>query len=234
MDRELTGSIQHHIQRDIVRKLLLVPSARFSELKPKGLESNLFMYHVRQLMSSGYVSKAENGYELTAAGKSFAGRATLENLKLRVQPKQLTILMVRRVDGKWLLLERLHQPFLHFIGFPSGKIHFGEKLQQAAERELFEKTNIAGVPLQLRGNFIMRFGRHDEIVNHISGYVYSAEVPASFNTTYNTEMFRSYWGDEDDLFGQSCFSGHRELLQLLESHPAGTLFLEQCDFLSDY
>lgn len=231
---ELTGPIQHHIQREIVRKLLLVPSARFRDLKPKELESNLFMYHLKQLISNGFVCKTDEGYELTSAGKDYANRATLENLRLRVQPKQITILMVQREDGKLLLLERLHQPFLHFKGFPSGKIHFGESLQQAAQRELQEKANIHGVALQLRGNFIMRFGQEGFVTNHINGYVFSGTVPRGFETVHRTDMFCSYWGDESDLFVANSFSGHKELLRLLKDHQSGDLFLEQHDFLSDY
>lgn len=234
MTEHLETRLQHHIQRDIVHKLVSLPTARFRDLKPQGLESNIFMYHLNKLIAGEFVQKTTAGYELTPAGKHFADRVNLESLKLRIQPKLITILMISHGDDQWLLLERLHQPFIGTKGFPSGKIHYGEALDDAARRELKEKSNLDNVELRLRGSFIMRFFVGKEVVNHIIGYVFCGKLATGLSTDYKTDLFRSYVGEESELFGDKTFSGHRELLELISKHEPDDLFVSQHDFLSDY
>lgn len=227
----------HHIQRDIVKKLITVESARYSDLRPKNLESNLFMYHLQQLIRSGYVEKIDNGYKLTAQGKHFADRASLNSLKLRIQPKLITILAVQREDGKWLLLERLHQPFIHSVGLPSGKIHYGEALASAASREIKEKANISNIKLIQRGTFIMRFSLDGEVVNHIIGYVFSGKAGKDYTQEYNQPFYRSFWGNASYLLDtkkSTRLKGHAELIDLLEKTPKSELFFTELDFKSDF
>jgi ADP-ribose pyrophosphatase YjhB (NUDIX family) len=226
--------IDHHIKRDIVKYLLTVPSARYSELRPKNVESNLFMYHLQQLKKQGYVEKNGTSYELTQFGKQMADRLSLGSLKFRIQPKLITILAVQREDKKWLMIERTHQPFLGYKGFPSGKIHYGEDLKLAAERELQEKTGITNVPLTLRGNFIMRYSKDDDVVNHIIGYVFSGHCPKSTKTDIKTDMFYSLWGDESELFTKKSFNGHHQILDLLKNKSSDTFFISENDFISDF
>src|SRR4051812_48701432 len=94
-------NISHHIQLHIIRQMLHAAESRYSELKPKNVESNLFMYHLKQLIREGLIEKRDKTYVLTREGKRFADRATLETMKIRIQPKIVVILCVRREDGKW-------------------------------------------------------------------------------------------------------------------------------------
>lgn len=103
--------LEHHLQKDIVRRLISVPEASFSALKPKAIESNLFMYHLRKVIKLGLVEKCEAGYRLTRLGKQFVDRVNLERLEFRIQPKLITVLAIEREDAKWLVLRRKHQPF---------------------------------------------------------------------------------------------------------------------------
>ena len=229
-------SFSHHIQRDIVKKLISVKSARYAELRPKNIESNLFMYHLQQLIRSGYVEKAETGYQLTPQGKRFADRASLTSLKLRIQPKLITIITVRRADGKWLLLERLHQPFIGSVGFPSGKVHYGEQLAISAARELREKANIDSIELTQRGTFIMLFSNEDAVENHIIGYVFSGEAPIGETTVQQENaFFQTHWGDESELMVENTLlKGHSELLELVKNTPKNQLFFAEHTFTSDF
>ena len=49
-------------------------------------------------------------------------------------------------DEKVLLVKRKRPPAKDFWAVPGGKIHLGETLQQAAEREIFEETGISIIP----------------------------------------------------------------------------------------
>jgi hypothetical protein len=150
---KLDLTIEHVIQKQILEKLTFAQSLRFSELKPSNLESNLFMYHLNRLIKSGFVKKTEEGYTLTQVGLAHVDKLSMKDLKHRVQAKVLSILAIENENGKWLMLKRLHQPYIGKIGFPSGKTHYGESLLAAASRDLEEKSGLTGVELELRGNF---------------------------------------------------------------------------------
>ncbi|MCA9318231.1 hypothetical protein KDA06_01160 [Candidatus Saccharibacteria bacterium] len=61
--------IEHHIQRQILRLLGTHEQARFTDIRPEGLENNAFQYHLRQLVAWGLVSKNTDGtYTLTSKG----------------------------------------------------------------------------------------------------------------------------------------------------------------------
>ncbi|TAM87123.1 MAG: NUDIX domain-containing protein [Candidimonas sp.] len=49
-------------------------------------------------------------------------------------------------DRQVLLVRRGHQPDMGKWGFPGGKIEFGETVQDAAVRELFEETGLRAEP----------------------------------------------------------------------------------------
>ena len=49
-------------------------------------------------------------------------------------------------DQKVLLVKRSQPPSAGLWALPGGKVHLGETLQQAAEREIFEETGIAIIP----------------------------------------------------------------------------------------
>lgn len=234
MSNTLEQKVMHHIQREILRNLLLVPEARFKDLKPKGLESNIFMYHVKTLIKEGLVEKTEHGYALTGKGKQFVDRSNLESLKIRLQPKAITILAVQNNNGQYVILERLHQPFINNKGFPSGKIHYGESLHDAATRELLEKTGYTNTPLTFRGNFIMRYFNNSEVVNHIIGFVYSGSVDTVEPLEFKNIYFKSYWGDKEELYVDNRFKGHPEIFELLNKTPKGELFFAEHDFTSDF
>jgi ADP-ribose pyrophosphatase YjhB (NUDIX family) len=226
--------VEHYIQRKIMAELLLADTKRYKELKPKNIESNLFLYHMRELIKMGYVEKRGSGvYALSRKGGQYADRSNLSSLKNRVQPKQISILMVRAPKDRWLLLNRTHKPFLGYVGFPSGKIHFGEMLSEAAHRELEEKAGLS-TDLTLRGNIHMRFFDTNTrvIVSDINAYVWSGKVQNE-HVDKKSPHFFAYIGDEQELFEEKTFKGHKELLELLAAHTSDYFFAE-LDFISDF
>lgn len=225
--------LDHVIQKDIVHVLVTLGNARFSELKPKRVESNLFMYHLNQLIKRGLVEKHGTSYQLTTDGRMFVDRANLDRLVFRVQPKIVNILAVKSGKGNWLLLERLHEPHLNRVGFPSGKLHYGETLEESASRELEEKSGLTGITLKLTGNVAMRFlnKKGDQTINHTIGYVYAAEIKGEPELKNDSPYWRSFWGTEKQLLTGNVFKGHPDILKLLTKK---TMFIESLDYESDY
>ena len=57
---------EHHLQRDILYKLVTNDALKFSELRPKNVDSNVITYHLQQLIKQKLIVKNDNGlYELT-------------------------------------------------------------------------------------------------------------------------------------------------------------------------
>ena len=224
--------LTHHIQLEILRRILTHPAARYSDLKPDGLEPNLFVYHLKQLMRIGLIEKQDKSYILTREGKHFADRVTLETMKVRLQPKIVTLLTVKRADGQWLTLFRKNQPFQNFRGFPSGKMHHGETLVESARRELYEKSGLSNVPLSLKGCMSMRFTDGEATVNHVLCYVFYGEVVAGTEVNYETEYFTCRFMPQDELFTEPSFGGHQKIFELIQ---AGTpMFIEEYESISAY
>lgn len=225
--------VDHVIQKHILRTLVSASSARFSELKPPKTESNLFMYHLNQLIKRGVVMKDDGKYTLSAVGMAFVDRANLDKLVFRIQPKIVTILAIKSSSGNWLLLERLHEPHMNRTGFPSGKLHYGETLESAAVRELREKAGIESVDLTLRGNIAMRFlsKYKTETVNHTIGYVFCAQLDSQPKIENKSEYWRTFWGSEDMLLTGNVFKGHPDILRLIDTEQT---FIESLDYISDY
>lgn len=225
--------IDHVIQRDIVKKLVISGDSKYSELKPAKVESNLFMYHMNKLKKAGIVTKNGNLYSLSTAGRTFVDRANLDKLKFRIQPKIITILVLKSVKGNYLILERLHEPHMNRKGFISGKIHYGERLEDSASRELKEKSGLEGIDLNLAGNICMRFldKTHKETVSHTIGYVYTGTVYDEPIITNNSQYWKSFWAKEEELYGNDTFKGHKEILNLIKTNK---MFIESFDFESDY
>ena len=224
--------LDHHLQKNIIRLLLDQNGLKFSELKPKNIESNLFMYHMGRVKKLGLVEKKDSLYRLTAVGKQYVDRVNLDTIEFRIQPKVITLLALKRADGKWLLIERKHQPFLNAKGFPSGKVHYSERLIDAAEREMQEKANINGVELELRGNVSLRFLKDGEVVNHILAYVFYGEVPNELAIEHDHKYYFTYWGDASTIKDDMGFKGNKEILDLLENSKG--FFFSELEFASDY
>jgi hypothetical protein len=111
--------LDHHLQRAIVYRLALAHGLRFSELKPDTIENKLFTYHLKKVVSAGYVAKTNDGlYELTPEGR---------RLGIRVYDKQqalidradsvLFLVILRKSDGAWLLYKRKVHPLIDRVGF---------------------------------------------------------------------------------------------------------------------
>ncbi|MDO8335873.1 MAG: NUDIX domain-containing protein [Candidatus Saccharibacteria bacterium] len=138
----------HQIQTHILRELLFVPHASFSELqKPTGLDGDHFKFHVQRLVDIGYIEKIDRGqYKLTTSGKEYANKLDTDQNTIERQPKSAVILVIEKtIDGeqKLLVQERLKHPYYGFWGFAGGKIRWGETIIEAGQRELLEETGLS-------------------------------------------------------------------------------------------
>lgn len=224
MDFDL--SIDHPLQREMFKRLTYADILRFSDLRPERTETNLCNYHIKQLIKSKLVHKVEGGYSLSPQGKALADKLSYKNFRFRVQPKIVTILAIERADGAWLMYERLHQPYIHKLGFPSGKIHYGEQRVRALSRELREKTNI-DVHMEFRGNVYIITEEKGTTLSHILGHVFYGQVPNTCTTEHASRDGKTFWADWRSLNYDEFIPGYKELQELLKT---GQRFAEEYTF----
>lgn len=147
----------HGAQVSILRELLFVKEAGYAVLqRPTGLSSDHFNFHISRLVDLGLVEKVSRGlYRLTPRGKEYANKLDTDQKVVERQPKVAVLLAPeRQVDGQieYLFQERLKNPYYGYWGWPSGKIRWGESIEDAAARELREETGLTA-ELEIKGQY---------------------------------------------------------------------------------
>lgn len=187
----LTGSM-HHIQREIISSLARQSPQRFSELQPPTVPNNTFSYHLKKLLQSGYITLVDGGYVAT--------RKALKDLQYNTPrdkrtgtPVFITAVYVTNALDKVLLLRRDNQPFVGWYGVPAGMIHQGEPLDQAARRELVEKTTIKAPDVHFAGVMDFRYLEQSskDLFVHTVAFVYTYRLPGDGK---ELEGYRSNYG----------------------------------------
>ncbi len=193
----MVNSIEHHIQRDILSKLCFSETIRFSSLKPQGLESNIFMYHLKQLIKAGLVAKNVGGsYELTPQGLAYADKLSFSTKRLAVQPKIVIYLHITDQEGAQLFWRRKIQPSIDQVGVPIGKMHYGEDGSVGASRELLEKTGLKNVKLDYRGTANLRFYTQNILISNIICLVFVGQVNTIQPKLISGELGEVFWADK--------------------------------------
>lgn len=137
----------HLAQISILRELLFVQQAGYAQLqKPTGLTSDHFNFHIARLVELGMVEKVDRGqYRLSTKGKEYANKLDTDRKTIERQPKAAVLLGIERGEGankELLFQKRTKNPYYGYLGFPTGKIGWGETIMVTAARELMEETGL--------------------------------------------------------------------------------------------
>lgn len=136
----------HPTQAKIVNTLLFKIHLPFNKLNTESIPSDKFNFHLKALVHSGLAYKADNSeYYLTTHGKEFAGRFDTDKAILEKQAKICVVIYCSQVEQgitKYLLQQRLKQPYYGYYGPPGGKVRWGETTSEAAIREMAEETGL--------------------------------------------------------------------------------------------
>lgn len=215
----------HRIEKYVLHRLILSPSSRYAKIKPKGVEGNLFMYHLKKLIKENFIRKKNDGrYELTPAGKLFADKLSLKSFQPRILPNIVTLIACKNQKGEFLLYKRKRQPFLGLIGFPYGKIHLGEKIADAAKRELKEKTGFSAT-LTHKGDVYITTFQNGELISHVFCHVFSGETPKG-QLKRDTEIGKCFWAKIKDIKAKNYIPGFLPVYRILKQKNPDKFFKE--------
>jgi ADP-ribose pyrophosphatase YjhB (NUDIX family) len=219
----------HQLQQHILKKLILNPELRYADIKPREVEGNLFMYHLKQLLGDGLVSKNDSGrYELASKGKLYADRLSLQSLTPRSQPRIVTLMAVEDGQGRWLFYRRKRQPLFNMIGFPYGKIHLGETVREAAERELLEKTGLTA-ELEHRGDGYATTYENGEPISEILFHLFYGRQPRG-QLINRSQIGEAFWRTPEEV-GSEFMPNVVDLLKLAQSYNGSRFFAELNDHI---
>lgn len=169
-------TLKHHIQRHIVRYLSAHEYARFRDMRPAQVDTNLYSYHLKLLQKNDFVAKSSEGYTLSVNGLAYVDRVHTEQMGAQTQPKVITMLLIQQGYGKVLLQRRSTQPYINTWTLPCGKIHIDDPtVCHAALRESREKLHyIPAQPIRHVGDCYIRVRSAGEILSttlaHICRY----------------------------------------------------------------
>ncbi len=149
--------ITHHIDRHIMGVLMRTKQARFRDMRPDNTDTNLYSYHLKTMLRDGWIEKTNGGYTLSEKGMVYVDRVSTDAMRLRTQPKIITMLLVQDGYGKVLLQKRKKQPFIDTWTLPNGKIHIDDaSVLAAGQREAKEKLGFDAHKLRHVGDCYIR------------------------------------------------------------------------------
>lgn len=211
----------HPIQSEILCKLLFVHEASFSELNKEKYGSDLFSFHLKQLMDENLIEKETGGkYGLTAKGKEFANRFDTEAKEVERQPKVgVLVICIRKTKrGKeYLVQQRLKQPYFGFWGFMTGKMKWGETVEEAVKRELTEETDLGGRVELISINHKMDYDENGKILED-KFFLVNRVINPTGTLKENFEGGRNCWMTKKEIFDlDNLFDGLKERIDMVEN-----------------
>jgi ADP-ribose pyrophosphatase YjhB (NUDIX family) len=221
----------HIVQSKILDKLTYADTLRYSELRPEKTESNLFAYHLKCLIKDGYIEKQDSNYTLSSMGKSYVDKISHRSLKVRWQPKIITILDIVNDKGETLLFRRKHQPYIEMLAFPTGKLHMFETVEEASMREISEKLEFEPFKIEHRGIVYVTVAENGVDITQVLAHVFHGRTNQDFAAD---DTFRAarFWADPHQFDDKEYLPGFWEIKELLKSPD---FFFDELKFdLADY
>lgn len=131
-------TVNHKIQKYIIDLLIRQQSARFSELRPPRVDTNLCTYHLRRLIALGMVQKHGNVYALGPQGLAYAAQA--KHGQEVAGPSVAIAFVIQNSEGDILLERRTRQPYIDTWALPgAGMVVSDASALDSARRALVDK-----------------------------------------------------------------------------------------------
>lgn len=219
--------LDHHLQRAIVYRLALSHSLRFSELKPDAIESKLFTYHLKKVVSAGLANKQADGtYALTPEGRILGIRVLDKQLAVVDRAESVLFLAVRRASDKsWLLYRRKTHPLIDKIGFMHCTPHADKTVLESAQERLKQKTGLVGNFRTLGSGYFRVFD--DQTLESFTHFTLLVCDNAVGDLEQADEFAEYFWAADPDFTDDDMLPNMKTLGNL---HKANALFFVEKTF----
>lgn len=219
-------TMQNWIQNHILLELTRHKARRFTQLRPRDVESNLFMYHLKSLLKEGLVHKVDEGYELTAAGMQLVATVSLQTGKPRRQPQILTAVACKNESGQQLLARWHRQPNVGRVSVVHGMLHYGKRPIEMAVLELAEKAGLTANLTHLADVYIREW-QNDDVAMHRLVHMFEAQAPRPLSEApLRPEVAEGFWAHLDELAPADFVPGFYELACQYQQGHLGAKLVE--------
>jgi 8-oxo-dGTP pyrophosphatase MutT (NUDIX family) len=167
----------HEYQKALIKKLTFGRTLNFNQLLIEEIGSEHMNYHLKKLVDVSFVKKENNKYLLTDLGKDYANSMDDTMSIIEKPPKTSIIINAVRKNKKgeveFLLNRRMREPYFGKVGRIGGKVQFGEKIEEAAARELMEETGLKAKTFVLEEIYHkIRTRKSGEVVQDVVFYIF--------------------------------------------------------------
>lgn len=174
------------------------------------------MYHLKNLLGTGYIEKSDKLYTLSKKGKQHVAQLSLSTGRVRKQPQVLNCLVAQNTSGEYLFVRWHRQPNSGLVSFPHGMMHYGESSAESVQRELAEKAALTGDISFVSTVFIRSF-HEDEIDRHMLVRVFKVENFTPLEANISTETSEPFWASLEGLEPSEFIPGFYELAQKIST-----------------
>ena len=217
----MNKNLQLHLaQINILKVLIFQPQARFANLNCLKLSTDHFTFHIKSLVDAGLIVKSLEGlYSLTAAGKEFANRFDMDSQDTVIERQAkigVLICCLKQEDSqvKYLVQQRLKQPYFGFYGFLTGKAKWGETIIETAERELKEETGFAGNLKLIGVKHKMDYSKENELLEDKHFFVFRVDNTKG-QLIKNFKGGKNIWLTEKEILDlPNLFDGVKETIDM--------------------
>ena len=168
--------IKHAIQQHIIDLLSGQEFARFSDLRPPSVETNLFTYHLQVLVRRGLVAKINDGYKLNLEGLRYASETSPDNAPRSLQPDVVSVLVVQNSNGDLLLQKRDRQPYINTWTLPGARLYADDQVADAPIKRIAAgQLKIVAINLRHAGEAYVRVYGPSGLITATLTHVYRLE-----------------------------------------------------------
>jgi ADP-ribose pyrophosphatase YjhB (NUDIX family) len=195
------------------------------------LTSDHANFHLKQLVQNEFVEhvpKVYGTYRLTRKGKEYANRMDTDENKIEKQPKISVVLVIVNEKGEHLQQERLKQPYYGYWGHPTGKIRWGETLEEAGARELMEETGLVADLTPLGFYHKLDYDANDELLEDKYLCLIYGTNPRGELKEYSDGQRNVWLSDDEFEKKEKKFGGAIETTQFITS---GQPFLREKKYM---
>jgi ADP-ribose pyrophosphatase YjhB (NUDIX family) len=164
----------HTIQQSIMVLLINQKEIRFKDLRPKNIDTNIFSYHLKVLISKDLIIKSNSSYSLSQLGLKYISDLTKYEF---LQPAIIISFVIQNSDGDVLLIRRQAQPYIDCWTLPYGYIDAHETtMRGSANRIISELFSYSDQTLRHSGDAYVRVtGTDDQLITSTFTHVFRLE-----------------------------------------------------------
>lgn len=161
--------VTHYIQKHILDVLVHQRTARFRDMRPLKVDTNLYSYHLSQLVKAGMVIKVDGGYTLGVSGFVYAEEGRI------AQSSSATLLcVIQNSDGDILLQRRTTQPYIDTWTLPGGILQAEDlSIVAGAQRAVEEALGLSHQPLKHAGDCYIRVFHGGDTLSRTLAHVFT-------------------------------------------------------------